>query len=214
VIWTNLFRDEFNLSQPGANYVLDEAWLEVWSDNKSRWYVNGDHVGDGLQDSGVVTIDIMAYVQPGDNLLAVQSGNDHTDSETNPANLMGTAWRVWVSWDDVGTQSPVLNSEPLYTPGTGNTISWSPITVVDDVTYVVTRATNSALTQNVVTATTTSTSFTFTGLEDGQIYYYQVIGRNPWGWTSGSSNTVSSTQDATLPTSSMGSLPAYSGASF
>ena len=208
VIWTNLFRQVFHLTPPASGYVLDWAHLEAWSDNQSRWYVNGVQVGDA-EGRGVDVLDITPVVQPGANLLAVQSGNNPAHSRTDPGNLMGTAWRVRVAWTYVGTEGPTLDPEPAYTPDTDNTLTWSPITAVSEVTYQVQRATDAAFTQNLVTATTTLTTYTFTGLSHNQTYYYRVRGVDAWGWTSDWSNVVSSTQDAVAPTAWMGALAPY-----
>ena len=59
---------------------------------------------------------------------------------------------------------------------------------------------------------TTALSHQFTGLADGQIYYYRVKSNDVTLAESSWSATVSSTQDATAPSSSVGGLPAtYTG---
>jgi len=116
---------------------------------------------------------------------------------------------VRVAWTYVGTQGPTLDPEPAYTPGTDNPLTWSPITAVSEVTYEVQRAADAAFTQNLVTATTTLTTYTFTSLSHDQTYYYRVRGVDAWGWTSDWSNVVSSTQDAVAPTAGMEALAPY-----
>ena len=102
--------------------------------------------------------------------------------------------------------APVMDPEPTYTQGTSNTVSWSAVGEADDY-YVEWDTEDSFATPEGNSGWITDTSHTATGLADGQIYYYHVRARNAGG-ESGWSNTVSSTQDATAPSSQVAALPA------
>jgi len=101
--------------------------------------------------------------------------------------------------------TPTMYSEPAYTRGTTNTVSWSavpdyPIGLGEGVWYYEVQCSPSpSFPTGTATAQTTSTSYTFTGLSDGVKYYYRVRARDRAGNWGGWSNVISSTQDATAP---------------
>ena len=97
---------------------------------------------------------------------------------------------------------PYLASEPLYTQGTINRLEWS-ISVdlgIGGVEYKV-QATSDPTWSTVDkdSGWLRSTSFVFSGLADGTVYYYRVLSRDTFAWTSAWSPVVSSTQDASPP---------------
>ena len=99
--------------------------------------------------------------------------------------------------------APILRAEPPFTKGTENELSWTMAAVVRD--FVLEWADDSAFT-NPQEATTSQTSYTATGLQDGVEYFYRVAARNrqrvPGPW----SNVESSIQDASPPTSAITTL--------
>ena len=104
--------------------------------------------------------------------------------------------------DKKAPPAPVINDEPTYTKGTSNTVSWNAVSDEGsgNVQYLVQRATNDGFTENVVeSGWIDGISYEFTGLTDGQTYYYRVKARDAAGNEGSWSNVVSSTQDDTPP---------------
>ncbi len=95
---------------------------------------------------------------------------------------------------------PTLNSEPTYTAGSSNTLSWST-TGTNTYEYYIEASTTSDFSGVVSNSGwISSTSHTFSGLLNDQVYYYRVKARNMEGVESAWSNTTSSMQDTAAPT--------------
>lgn len=94
---------------------------------------------------------------------------------------------------------PTILPEPQYTKGSVNTISWS-ITGSNTYTYT-TQISKSAsfnpVLQNI--GWIPEQSYQFTGLQNGQIYFYRVKAKNVFGAESTWSNYVFSVQDSIAP---------------
>jgi hypothetical protein len=104
-----------------------------------------------------------------------------------------TEWPVgdWtVTIDSTPPDTPELDEEPLFTPGTENTVTWAPI--VDAVMY---RVTCVGVEEQLVTVPTA----TFTGLVDGVTYEYYVSAIDALDNESGDSASEFSTQDDNPP---------------
>ena len=99
----------------------------------------------------------------------------------------------------IPTPAPNMDSEPNYTSGSTNTVSWSSTGSLS-YEYFVECSTNSDF-SNVVASSgwITSSSHTFNNLSQGQIYFYRVKARNPKGNESAWSNTVYSVQRVVPP---------------
>ena len=83
---TDLHRRTFTLSIP-AGYTLTAARVKFFSDNRSRWYLNGVLVAD-LSASFANTAALpIASLLPGANLLAVAVSNDNFGHNANPMGL-------------------------------------------------------------------------------------------------------------------------------
>lgn len=83
---TDLHRRAFTLSIP-AGYTLNGARLKFFSDNRSRWYLNGVLVAD-LNSSYANTVAVStASLVSGANLLAVAVSNDNFAPNGNPMGL-------------------------------------------------------------------------------------------------------------------------------
>jgi hypothetical protein len=83
---TDLHRRAFTLSIP-AGYTLSGARLKFFSDNRSRWYLNGVLVAD-LNSSFANTVSLStASLVSGSNLLAVAVSNDNFAPNGNPMGL-------------------------------------------------------------------------------------------------------------------------------
>ena len=105
---------------------------------------------------------------------------------------------------------PALNAEPAYTAGTSNTVSWSDESGSGAAEYYAECATDAGFASLFGNSGWISgTSHEFTGLSDGQIYYYRVKCRNALENESGWSGSEFSTQDDTAPASSADALSAY-----
>jgi hypothetical protein len=112
--------------------------------------------------------------------------------------------------DTGAPNTPTMTAEPAYTQGTSNTVSWSDESGSGATEYYAERATDSGFTTGLANSGwIAGTSHAFTGLTDGQIYYYRAKARDSALNESGWSNVESSTQDDTAPTSSVDALPAY-----
>ena len=98
---------------------------------------------------------------------------------------------------------PTMSAEPAFTTGTTNTVAWSAATDagVGGVGYqVLCDDDPSMATPALYSGWVTATSYTFSGLSDGVRYYYAVQSRDSFDHRSALSATVSSTQDASAPT--------------
>ncbi|HRZ85078.1 MAG TPA: hypothetical protein P5344_03115 [Candidatus Dojkabacteria bacterium] len=94
---------------------------------------------------------------------------------------------------------PTMVSEPQYTVGTSNTVSWG-ISGTNSYEYYVEVSTGPDFSSIVGSSGWISTlSTTFSDLSSGQIYYYRVKARNQSGGESGWSNYVYSVQEASAP---------------
>jgi RHS repeat-associated protein len=203
LVATNFFRKVFTLSPPQLGYRLQKVYLERWSDNEARWIVNNTKVA--LSSGSPAALDVTNLItETGNNLLAVQTGNKPIYAWPQHTNATGTAWRIYAVWEYRGNPAPTITTLPAFSPGTTRPISWSAVSqdIVPSLVYEAQRASNSAFTSGVVTATTNNTGYTFSGLSDGQTYYYRACSRHPLGLLDCSAVT-SSTQDATLPTASL-----------
>ena len=110
-----------------------------------------------------------------------------------------------------GLFPPAMNSEPAFTAGLENTVSWNG--VVGAVQYYAECSTvPDFATVHANSSFISALSFTFTGLAEGQIYYYRVKAGDGVEAESAWSAAPSSTQDDTAPISSVDTLPAtYTG---
>jgi hypothetical protein len=103
----------------------------------------------------------------------------------------------------VPVSAPVLLSEPQYTRGNANTLSWN-MSGSGSYTYLIQSAKDSGFTNNVVDSGWISPrSYQFSNLSNSQIYFYRVKAKNSYGVESVWSNTVYSVQDSSSPTISL-----------
>jgi len=122
-------------------------------------------------------------------------------------------WAPAMIHDDIqftigeGLFPPTIHTEPAYTAGTDNTISWN--TVSGATQYFAECSTASNFSSILADSDWIGLlSHTFTGLPEGQILYYRVKSSDGTKAESAWSTVVSSTQDATAPASSVDALPA------
>ncbi len=99
----------------------------------------------------------------------------------------------------VPLSAPVLLSEPQYTQGNTNTLSWN-MSGSGTYTYLIQSAKDSNFTNSVTDSGWISPrSYQFTNLTDSQIYFYRVKAKNAYGAESAWSNSVYSVQDSSYP---------------
>ncbi len=115
-----------------------------------------------------------------------------------------------IELDNTPPNVPVIDTEPEFTKGTTNYITWSNESGTGAVGYCVEASETPDFA--VVVSTSGCTPFTwhtFTMLTDGQIYYYRVKCRDDLYNYADWSATESSTQDDSPPVTAAGPLPAY-----
>jgi len=115
-----------------------------------------------------------------------------------------------IELDNTPPNVPVIDPEPEFTQGTTNYITWSNESGTGAVGYCVEASETPDFA--VIVSTSGCTPFTwhtFTGLTDGQIYYYRVKCRDDLYNYADWSATETSTQDDSPPVTSAGPLPAY-----
>ena len=112
-----------------------------------------------------------------------------------------------------GLFPPSLNSEPAFTAGTDNTINWNSV-VGATLYYAECSTTSDFAVVHANSGWTSSLSWMFSGLADGQAYYYRVKAQDGTKTESSWSAVVSSVQDAVAPASAVDPLPSsYTGSS-
>ncbi len=137
---------------------------------------------------------------PGDGLKTVQGR--FLDLAGNELLLSDT-----ITLDTTAPEVPVIVAEPAFTAGLTNTVSWSNTGAAG---YWAEAATDAAFSNVVVnTGWITNTFFEFTGLTDGQQYFYRVQAKDELDNTSDWSGSTQSTQDATAPASAAGPLDPF-----
>jgi hypothetical protein len=93
---TLLYRREFSLTPPNAGWRVTRAFLEMWSDNKTAWWWQGNLVQDNREayQGTVELFPALVDAQGGNYALAVQNSND-AQGGVNP---QGIAYRMCVIW--------------------------------------------------------------------------------------------------------------------
>jgi len=106
----------------------------------------------------------------------------------------------------VPVAAPSLLSEPQYTKGLTNTLTWD-MTGSNTYTYLIQASTSSTFATIAAESTWISAKgYEFKNLTDGQIYFYRVKAKNSFGAESAWSNSVYSVQDNSEPTITLLSL--------
>ncbi len=126
-----------------------------------------------------------------------------------------SAWSgaVYSTQDGSGPPAPTIHSEPTYTGGSTNTVSWDPVTDAGsgDVEYQALYDDDWWFgSPNGNSGWVTATEFTFTGVGESTWWYYIVHARDAAGNEGGYSGRTWSLQDATAPTApAITAQPAY-----
>jgi hypothetical protein len=128
------------------------------------------------------------YRDPAGNVLAV---SDEITLDTTPPDV------------------PVFVAEPEFTMGTSNTVAWLDN---GEAAYFVQVATDAGFTSiQASSGWVMAHEFTFTGLNDGQMYHYRLQARDDLANETDWGAPVFSTQDAVAPLSAADPLPTYQG---
>ncbi len=126
------------------------------------------------------------------------------------APILGSGIPGIIELDNTPPDVPVLDPEPEFTQGTTNHVTWSNESASGAVGYCIEASETPDFA--VIVSTSGCTPFTwhlFTGLTDGQIYYYRVKCRDDLWNTSDWSNVEHSTQDDSPPATEAGPMDAY-----
>jgi len=184
---TDLHRRWFTLP---IGYEPLAARIWVFSDNDSRWFVNGvlvipEHEGGATRYR--LPADLL---HEGANLLAVSVSNDNICWDCNP---MGIQYLLEAQFVPTG---PPLALDPPCAGGGERTVSWP---VQPGLEVRVQAARDAGFSQDVRTSPwSTEDHYTFVGLMDG-LWYYRSRARD--GLSTGSwSGPSAAVQDATPPT--------------
>jgi hypothetical protein len=100
---THLYRRVFDLASPQPGMKITRAVLEMWSDNKTAWWWQGELIADD-REGHVGEVELLpGLVSPfgGTYTLAVQNSNDRVGVE----NPQGTAFQLRVTWAYSGEPS-------------------------------------------------------------------------------------------------------------
>jgi len=129
-----------------------------------------------------------------------------------PITSSGTAG---VTVDCTPPDVPTMAAEPAYTAGLANTVDWSDESASGAAEYYAECASDAGFTTDLVNSGwITGLTWEFTGLTDGQTYYYRVKARDDLANESGWSGAESSTQDATAPATHVRALDQFQVDSF
>ena len=99
----------------------------------------------------------------------------------------------------VTTPPPIMLEEGQYTIGKENTVGWTPGGSLKYQYYVEMSTNSDFSTISANSGWINDTSYTFTELQNGQMYFYRVKARNEYGSESGWSNSVYSVQSVNGP---------------
>jgi hypothetical protein len=100
---THLYRRVMVLVPPEPLMEIQQAALEMWSDNKSEWWWQGQSIAYD-REGYVGRLELFPqHVAPtgGRYVLAVQNSNDYACPNVDDCNPHGTAFRLVVTWAEV-----------------------------------------------------------------------------------------------------------------
>ncbi len=132
------------------------------------------------------------------------------DNVDIPAELFGAEILV----DCLPPLVPTLFPEPLFTAGDENALSWSDQSASGATEYLLQSAEDPSFSLGLFdSGWIANLNHAFSGLADGQLYYYRVRSRDLLENSSAWSDSVFSTQDASPPVSAADPLPPYQSGS-
>jgi uncharacterized repeat protein (TIGR01451 family) len=92
---THLHRQSLGLTPPAPGMCITKAVLEMWSDNRSAWWWQGEMVASN-REGFAGRVAVSADECGGTHLLAIQNSNDYASKGGD--NPHGTACRLVVTW--------------------------------------------------------------------------------------------------------------------
>lgn len=98
---THLHRQSLDLTPPTLGMCIKKAVLEMWSDNRSAWWWQGDMVASN-REGFAGRVAVSADESDGTHLLAIQNSNDYAGGD----NPQGTACRLVVTWCSCAATCP------------------------------------------------------------------------------------------------------------
>lgn len=178
-----------------------------------------DWVNNGIANYGSPAlinhqIEITPYIVENATYLQVAFGvMQHVYSSINtfssPAPYFDNAAVLLVTRSLDG---PFISIEPEFTPGLSNTLSWSDESDAGATSYFIECAKDEDFNDLVAgSGWISELLYEFSGLQNGNTYFYRVKFTTELLAVSDWSATVTSTQDATTPSSSAGPLTRYQG---
>ena len=145
---------------------------------------------------------------------ALQGGDGHYAfyivARDNATNLEAApaGFDAAITVDTEAPDSPVLAALPSFQPGSSMTISWNDLSGMGATQYRAQASSNSNFTALVEdSGWIATTSHTFNGLTNGQMYFYRTKARDAANNETLYSTALSATQDATPPSSQLSALP-------
>jgi len=214
--WSTLTWTRNDNTAPSTPVISTEPTYTAGNENTVSWTASSDGSGAGGVEYWVETDTSAAFTSPDFNsgwitarsyTFSSLAGGQTYHYRVKARDALGWegSWSAIQSstQDDTPPPAPTMATEPAYTQGTSNTVSWT--TVTDDsggtVSYRVIASLSSTFTTTEGdSGWRTTATWTFSGLTDGSTYYYHVKARDQFGQEGAWSNIVSSTQDASPPT--------------
>jgi hypothetical protein len=94
-----LCRYEFDLQPPQPGMEVRRATLQMWSDNQSQWWFDGDPLCSGEQGHlADVALPALTGTSGGKHLIAARVDNDHTCLDNDYCNPHGLIFELIVVW--------------------------------------------------------------------------------------------------------------------
>ncbi len=201
-------------SPPSVPYMASEPLHTQGTNNGLTWSISLD------AGVGGVEYKVQATSDPTWTVVDLDSGwlraTSHTFAglsdgvtyyyrvQARDAFSWATGWSPVVSSTQDASPPPVplLQTEPAYTQGLDNTVSWSEVADagVGGVEYMVEVSTVPTFSTLVTSSPwVMDTRVTFSGLPEGQTIYYRARSRDGFDQRSAWSSAVSSTQDDSAP---------------
>ncbi len=127
-----------------------------------------------------------------------------------PGTAMSVNSGVATPTDATPPDVPIMAGEPGFTPGAANTVAWSDQAASGASAYYAECALDAAFTSLVGNSGwIATTNFNFSGLADGQPYFFRVKARDIANNESAFATAVASQQDASAPASHVLALGTY-----
>ncbi|CAG0932250.1 Anti-sigma-I factor RsgI2 [Thermoflexales bacterium] len=120
---TDLHRRPFSIP---ANCGVADARLKIFSDNASRWYINGSLIAQVATNASSIVPISSAPFHAGSNLLTLQVSNDNASRTNNPFGIQYILEVVLSCQSPTSTPTPTRTTTPTNTATPTATASPSP----------------------------------------------------------------------------------------